>query len=53
MLIWTTRFSRKKAVLTVIAMGIVMAVLILLTGRTESGNSSARPELADNSQRVR
>ena len=52
MLIWTTRFSRKKAVLTVIAMGIVMAVLILLTGRTESGNSSARPELADNSQRV-
>ena len=52
MLIWTTRFSRKKAVLTVIAMGIVMAVLILLTGRTESGSASARPELTDNSQRV-
>lgn len=52
MLIWTTRFSRKKAVLTVIAMGIVMAVLILLTGRTESGSTSARPELTDNSQRV-
>ena len=43
MLIWTTRFSRKKAVLTVIAMGIVMAVLILLTGRTEPGNSSTHP----------
>ena len=52
MLIWTTRFSRKKAVLTVIAMGIVMAVLILLTGRTESGSASARPELTDNSHRV-
>lgn len=52
MLIWTTRFSRKKAVLTVIAMGIVMAVLILLTGRTEPGNSSTPPTLTDNSQRV-
>lgn len=52
MLIWTTRFSKNKAVLTVIAMGIVMAVLILLTGRTESGSSSAQPALTDNSQRV-
>lgn len=52
MLIWTTRFSRKKAVLTVIAMGLVMVVLILLAGRTEPGNSSAQPVLTDNSQRV-
>lgn len=52
MLIWTTRFSRKKAVLTVIAMGIVMAVLILLTGRTEPGSSAAQITLTDNSQRV-
>ena len=52
MLIWTARFSRKKAVLTVIAMGIVMVVLILLTGRTESGSSAAQPALTDNNQRV-
>ena len=29
MIIWTTRFSRKKAVCSVLVMGIVMAVLIL------------------------
>ena len=52
MLIWTARFSRKKAVLTVIAMGIVMVVLILLTGRTESGSSAAQPALTENNQRV-
>ena len=52
MLIWTTRFSRKKAVLAVIAAGLVIAVVILLTGRTGSGNSSTQPELTDNSQRV-
>ena len=52
MLIWTARFSRKKAILTVIAMGIVMVVLILLTGRTESGSSAAQPALTDNNQRV-
>ena len=52
MLIWTARFSRKKAILTVIAMGIVMVVLILLTGRTESGSSTAQPALTENNQRV-
>lgn len=52
MLIWTAHFSRKKAVLTVIAMGIVMAVLILLTGRTDSGSSAAQPALTNNSQRM-
>lgn len=52
MLIWTTRFSRKKAVLTVIAVGIIMAILILLTGRMDTENKPALPTLTDNSQRV-
>ena len=52
MLIWTTRFSRKKAVLTVIGVGIIMAILIVLTGRTDSNQSSDLPILIDNSQRV-
>ena len=51
MLIWTARFSRKKAVFSVILFGIIMVVLILLTGRTTTGNS-ASPVLADNSQRI-
>ena len=33
MLIWTAKFSRKKAVAAVIAMGVVMAALIILMGR--------------------
>lgn len=33
MMIWTARFSRKRAVLAVAAMGVVMTVLLLLTGR--------------------
>ena len=40
MLIWTTRFSRKKAVLTVIGVGIIMAILIVLTGRMDSDDVS-------------
>ena len=51
MLIWTTRFSRKKAVFSVLAFGLLMALLILLTGRTGSG-SVPLPQLTDNSQRV-
>lgn len=52
MLIWTARFSRKKAVLSVIAMGIVMAVLIILVGHLPSEKDAALPQLTDNSQRV-
>lgn len=52
MLIWTTRFSRKKAVLAIITMGVVMAVLIVLTGRLSTQEASAPPQLTDNSQRV-
>lgn len=50
MLIWTAKFSRKKAVAAVIAMGIVMAVLIMLMGRMEE--NTEKPLLTDNTQRV-
>lgn len=52
MFIWTTRFSKKKAVLTVIAVGVVMAILILLTGRIDTKQETKLPTLTDNSQRV-
>ena len=50
MLIWTAKFSRKKAVAAVIAMGIVMAALIILMGRMDE--STEPPLLTDNTQRV-
>lgn len=52
MLIWTARFSRKKAVLAVITMGVVMAALIILLGRMPAEEDAALPQLTDNSQRV-
>lgn len=52
MLIWTARFSRKKAVLAVITMGVVMAALIILMGRMPPEEDAALPQLTDNSQRV-
>ena len=51
MLIVTTRFSKKKAVLTVIAVGAVMALLVILASvfpRSDSG----LPPLSGNDQRV-
>ena len=51
MLIWTAKFSRKKAVLSVLFMGIVMIFLILLASR-QSEKDTAPPQLTDNSQRV-
>ena len=51
MFIWTARFSRKKAVCSVIVMGVVMAALILLTANHEKPEAS-RPLLTDNAQRV-
>lgn len=51
MLIWTTRFSRKKAVLSVLAFGLVLMLLILLTARLKTGPEPL-PQLADNPQRV-
>ena len=50
MLIWTAKFSRKKAVAAVIAMGIVMAALIILMGRIDE--AAEPPLLTDNTQRV-
>ena len=50
MLIWTAKFSRKKAVAAVIAMGIVMAALIILMGRMNE--TPEPPLLTDNAQRV-
>ena len=52
MLIWTAKFSRKKAVAAVIFMGIVMAALIILMGRMPPDRSSEPPLLTDNTQRV-
>ena len=51
MLIVTTRFSKKKAVLTVIAVGAVTALLVILAS-VFSGSDGDRPRLSDNTQRV-
>lgn len=51
MLIVTTRFSKKKAVLTVIAVGAVMALLVILAS-VFPGSDGDRPRLSDNTQRV-
>ncbi|MCI8802462.1 MAG: DUF4830 domain-containing protein [Oscillibacter sp.] len=52
MLIWTAKFSKKKAVAAVIFMGVVMAVLIVLMGRTPEEAETPRPQLTGNVQRV-
>ena len=52
MMIWTTRFSRKKAVVTVILFGVVMALLIILTGRLPAEEAPALPQLLSNEERV-
>ena len=51
MLIWTARFSRKKAVATIIFFGLVMGILILLTGRSEH-SATDLPQLTDNAART-
>lgn len=52
MLIWTAKFSRKKAVAAVIFMGVVMAALILLTGRTPAEPEAPLPKLTTNEERI-
>ena len=52
MLIWTAKFSRKKAVAAVIVMGAVIAALIILMGRMTAEDSTDAPQLTDNAQRV-
>lgn len=50
MMIWTAKFSRKKAAAAVILMGVVMAALILLVGREEP--EVPLPQLTCNEERV-
>ena len=52
MMILTTRFSRKKAVVTVILFGAVMALLIVLTGRLPEKETTSLPRLMSNEERV-
>ena len=51
MLIWTAKFSRKKAVLSILFMGVVMILLILLVGRQREENTTPS-QLTDNSQHI-
>ena len=52
MLIWTTRFSKKKAVLAVLALGAVLAALICFLGRGGGGEEEPLPQLLSNEDRV-
>jgi len=52
MLIWTAKFSRKKAVAAVILMGVVMAALIILVGRVPEEPETPLPKLTTNEERV-
>lgn len=52
MMIWTAKFSRKKAAAAVILLGIAAAALILLTGRAPEAPEAPQPALADNEERV-
>ena len=52
MLIFTTRLSRKKAACAVIIAGVLTAAVIILVSCLQSGGERARPQVADNSQRI-
>ena len=52
MMIWTARFSRKKAVCTVLFFGAVMALLIILTGRLPEESEPMQPQTATNEERI-
>jgi len=52
MFIVTTRFTRKKAVCSVILFGTVLAGLIILVSQLTSTETPSQPQLADNPQRV-
>ena len=52
MLIWTAKFSRKKAVAAVILLGVVMAALIILVGRAPKEEEIPLPRLTSNEERV-
>ena len=52
MLIWTARFSRKKAAAAVIVLGLVLALIIVVAGRLPSHSTPEPLLLGDNDQRV-
>jgi len=52
MLIVTTRFSKKKAVLAVLLLGALLAAIILIVGHFTGTEGSELPQLTDNAQRV-
>lgn len=52
MLIWTTWFTRKKAVLIILAMGAAIAALICLFAEKGPAESGTLPQLNNNEQRV-
>ena len=52
MLIFTTRLSKKKAALAVIALGAVLAVIIILVSFLQGGSGRELPQLTDNAKRV-
>lgn len=52
MMIWTTRFSRKRAAFAVMFMGLVMGLLIVLMGRIPEEEPSPLPQLSDNAARI-
>lgn len=52
MLIWTAKFSRKKAVAAVILMGVAMAALIVLMGRAPEESETPLPKLTTNEERI-
>ena len=53
MLIFTTRLSKRRAVLAVIAAGILLAAVIVLVSWLRDGSPADNlPQVADNSQRI-
>ena len=52
MLIWTTRFTRKKAALAVVVLGLVFAAAILLAGKEGAPKDPAAEPLLTNEDRV-
>lgn len=52
MLIWTAKFSRKRAVASVLFLGVVMAALIVLAGRTPDEPETPLPKLTCNEEQV-
>lgn len=52
MLIWTTRFTRKKAVLAVVTLGLALIAVILLAGKTGGSQEAAVEPLLTNEDRV-